>query len=44
MLYMLSDKRSKTQDQFTAEIDGLSAIFKAKKQPYYDERTQIVTG
>lgn len=44
MLYMLSDQRSKIQDAFSAEIDGLSAIFKAKKQPHYDERANIISA
>lgn len=41
---MLSDQRSKMNDAFSAEIDGLSAIFKAKKQPFYDERSNIISG
>ena len=44
MLYLLSDERSKLNDLFAKEIDALEAKIKEKKQPFLEERANVIRG
>jgi len=41
---MLSDKRSKLNDEFNEACKKLEAEIAAKKKPYLDQRTKIIAG
>lgn len=44
MLHMLSDQRSKINDEFEKEVKALEAKYAAKKQPLFETRKQIIAG
>ena len=44
VLHMLSDERSKINDEFEAEEAALRTKILARKQPKFDERENILSG
>lgn len=44
VLHMLSDKRSKLNDEFMDACKKIEEKMNAKKKPYLDQRTQIING
>jgi len=44
VLHMLSDKRSKLNDEFNDACKKLEASVNAKKKPFLDQRTNIIKG
>jgi hypothetical protein len=44
VLHMLSDERSKLNDEYDKEIKALNAKFAERKKPLLEKRQEIVTG
>lgn len=44
VLHMISDERSRINDEFEKEVKALEAKFNAKKKPLLEKRNDIVLG
>ena len=44
VLHMISDERSRINDEFEKEVKALEAEFNAKKKPLLERRNDIVLG